>query len=56
MTELNPQAVMYALTKYTDDVNDVLGGNIIMAISSDAPTFIEHYEDYERNSWLTTQE
>jgi len=47
MIELNTVAVLYALKRMRLDMGVDIQG---------AQEFIEYYEDYERDSWLTTQE
>jgi len=46
MSEVNRAALSYALRKVYDEEPTV----------DDLFAFINDYEDYERNSWLTTQE
>jgi len=64
MAELNRKAVEYAFQKHFTELNATIADALyddedeleIELEESDIDNFLTDYEDYERDSWLTTQE
>lgn len=64
MSELNREAVGFALLGYMDARNEEIAELLrddedlieLELSTEEVDIFINDYEDYERNSWLTTQE
>lgn len=64
MAELNRDAVVYAFKQHFTELNGTIADvlyededDLVLELEeSDIDNFINDYEDYERDSWLTTQE